>query len=229
MEVPYNATIKKEKSKLEGIRRDASNLVLLIYQAIRRDVMAYTVPCSLTLEKVSLLMPEAITTLETAIKTISKLVTVITEENVQALLRADLFPTMNNVILPHLITDENAPVPIDMQLRNTDRNNDREVPITFHSYTMRGGDLNHCLQVSCKAIKSNLRSLEECLKERLENITTDPLYTSVAILLDSKSYATKSVDDMKRAANVVWERFKDVLEANGCDDNRLGINIIFFL
>ena len=59
IETPYNSTIKSERSHLEGIRKAACNLPLLLYQCLRRDVLAYVVPCSLALEKVSLLLPEA--------------------------------------------------------------------------------------------------------------------------------------------------------------------------
>ena len=51
---PYNDTTKREMSRLEGIRKSACDLPLLLYQCLRRDVLAYVVPCSLTLEKVSL-------------------------------------------------------------------------------------------------------------------------------------------------------------------------------
>ena len=74
-EVPYNATIRKEMTRIEGIRREASNLKLLLYQALRRDIMAYTGPCPLILEKVTLIMPEAITAIERAIRTLSIILT----------------------------------------------------------------------------------------------------------------------------------------------------------
>ena len=63
VDTPYNATMKKEKARIEGISKDASDLKLLVYQALRNDIMAYSVSCSLTLEKSALLMPEAITTI----------------------------------------------------------------------------------------------------------------------------------------------------------------------
>ena len=72
VELPCNATMRKEKSQLEGIRREPCDLKLLIYQAIRYDIMRYTVPCSLALENASILMPEAITQIESAIRSISK-------------------------------------------------------------------------------------------------------------------------------------------------------------
>ena len=74
-EVPYNTTICKEMTRIEGIGREASDLKLLLYQALRRDIMAYTGPCPLILEKVTLVMPEAITAIERAIRTLSIILT----------------------------------------------------------------------------------------------------------------------------------------------------------
>ena len=38
IELPYNQTIEKEKTRLEGIRREASSIKFLIYQAAKSDV-----------------------------------------------------------------------------------------------------------------------------------------------------------------------------------------------
>ena len=74
-EVPYNTTICKEMTRIEGIGREASDLKLLLYQALRRDIMAYTGPCPLILEKITLVMPEAVTAIERAIRTLSIILT----------------------------------------------------------------------------------------------------------------------------------------------------------
>lgn len=50
IELPYNQTMKKEKERLEGVRCEASSIKLLICQAVKH-VIAYLMPCSLTLEK----------------------------------------------------------------------------------------------------------------------------------------------------------------------------------
>ena len=72
VEVPFNAMMCKEMTRTERIRRQASNLKLLLYQALRRDILAYTVPCSLISEKVTLVMPEPITALKRQYKPFQK-------------------------------------------------------------------------------------------------------------------------------------------------------------
>ena len=105
VELPYNVTMKKEKSQLEGIRREDCNLKLLIYQAICYEIMRYTVPCSLALESASLLRPEAITQIESVIRTISKLATVVSNEGISTLKESKLFPTLNKEVVPKLTTN----------------------------------------------------------------------------------------------------------------------------
>ena len=82
--------------------------------------MAYTVPCSLILEKVILVMPEAITAIERAIKTLSKISTYLSSEGISAMKRADIFPRQNKEILPLLVTNPNGAVlqevEIDLQI-----------------------------------------------------------------------------------------------------------------
>ena len=85
VEVPYNTTICKEMARIECIRREASDLKLLLYQALRMDIMAYTVPCSLILEKVTLVLPEAITAIERAIKTLLKVSTYLLSKGISVM------------------------------------------------------------------------------------------------------------------------------------------------
>ena len=63
IETPDHNTNKSEiiKENRECIRKTACNLSLLLYHCLRYDVLAYVVPHYLTLEKESLLLPEAIT------------------------------------------------------------------------------------------------------------------------------------------------------------------------
>ena len=83
--------------------------------------------------------------LETALRTISKLAKFVSEDGVQTIRRLGLFPTINR-ILP-LIRHDTAPVPIEMHLRRASGGSHLEnTPTTFHSYVMRGGNLDGALE-----------------------------------------------------------------------------------
>ena len=99
--------------------------------------MAYTVLCSLIMEKVTLVMPEAITTIERAMKILSKLPTYLSSKGISAMKRANISPTLNKEILPHLVINPNAPILQEVELRST--NTHRDEIVTFGGCsTMRG-------------------------------------------------------------------------------------------
>ena len=221
IELPYNPTMKKEKARLEGIRRESSSIKLLIYQAVKRDVVAYLVPCSLTLEKIDLILPEAITAIERGQKTVQKLHKKVEELGHEAFLNEDLFPTFNKEILPELKENQQPPVPAETKTRSRAQEPDSNTPVTFCSYAMRGDVSRTMVQVS-ESIKGILASLSTYLESRMSDITTNPLYTAAATLLDTKSYPLKPVDDVKSAAHVLEIHFDEVLSANGFDRRHLG-------
>ena len=59
---PYNATLCKEQQRLKSILSNCSNLVVLIFNVIKSDILRLIRPTSLVLESVSVLLREAITT-----------------------------------------------------------------------------------------------------------------------------------------------------------------------
>ena len=112
--------------------------------------------------KSTLLLPEAITTIETALHTISELAKFVSEDGVQAIRRMNLFPTINR-ILP-LIRHDTATVPIEMHLRKTSGSSHLEnTPITFHSYVMRGawGGIRWCFGKSMQHNKTRFNLFGE--------------------------------------------------------------------
>ena len=163
--------------------------------------MAYTFPYSLSLEKSSLLMSEAITTIESTVATITQLPGVVEEEGVQALKRSDLFPTLHKEVTPCIQADDTARVPNEIVLRCRAANCDDEetasgdeIPITYHGYVMRGSGIDASMRQVFPTIKKIARNLKECICKRVDNLISDPMFTTVATLMDTKSYRGKSAD-----------------------------------
>ena len=201
VETPYNNPMKKKKARIEGIRKNASDLKLLVFQAVRHDIMAYTFPCSLSLEKSSLLMSEAITTIESTVATVTQLPGVVEEEGVQALKRSDLFLTFHKEVTPCIQADDTARVPKEIALRCRAANCDDEetasgdeIPITYHGYVMRGSGIDASMRQVFPTIKKIARNLKECICKSVDNLISDPMFTVVATLMDTKSYRGKSAD-----------------------------------
>ena len=61
---PYNATAKKEVPRLQGVLSSCSNLVTLVFQAAKLDILNLITPTSLVLQSTNLLLPEAVTTIK---------------------------------------------------------------------------------------------------------------------------------------------------------------------
>ena len=66
---PYNATMKKEVPRRQGILSTCSNLVTLVFQAAKLDILNLIKPTSLILQSTDLLLPEAVTTITVTVKT----------------------------------------------------------------------------------------------------------------------------------------------------------------
>ena len=69
-------------------------------------------------------MPEAITAIERAIKTLSIISTYLSSEGISAMKRVDNFPVLNKEILPLLVVNPNAPVPQEVELSSTNTQRD---------------------------------------------------------------------------------------------------------
>ena len=158
-------------------------------------------------------MPEAITAIERAIRTLSKILTCLSSEGISAMKRADIFPTLNKEILSLLVINPNAPVPQEVELGST--NTHREEIVTFGGSIMRAHGIDQSLEKILPPLKEIVTKLVECLKERFDNIITDPFFTTIALLLDTTLYKNKTPTKIYNAAMIVVGRFNDLLMANG--------------
>ena len=148
--------------------------------------MRCTVPCSLTLESASLLMPEAITQIESAVRTISKLPTAVSNEGILTLKKSELFPTLNKEVILKFTAAQDLLVPAEMTLHKEANEMSNQHPVVFCGNTMRGGTADYCLDKVCSSVNI-LFKLEDCLKSQLDHLKTDPLFTATASALDNKS------------------------------------------
>ena len=159
--------------------------------------MRYTVPCSFALESASLLMPEAIIQTELAVRTISKLATLVSNEGISTPKKSKLFPTLNKEVTPKLTAEQDSLVPAEMTLRKQKKNErSNQHPVVFCGNTIRGGTVDYCLDKVYLSVVNILSKLEDCLKSRLDHLTTDPLFTAIASVLDNKFYSVKTCEEL---------------------------------
>ena len=95
--------------------------------------------------------------------------------------------------------------------------------ITFHGYVMGGISIDHIVWQVFPTIKKIVKNLYECLGKRFENLVSDPMFTAVATMLDMGPYAGKWADAIYKAATIIVERFKPLLEKNAFDFDLLSM------
>ena len=82
---PYNATMKKEVPRLQGVPSSCSNLVTLVFQVAKLDILNLIKPTSLVLQSTNFLLPEAVTTIDVTVTKIEKLLSKFKEKVIDAL------------------------------------------------------------------------------------------------------------------------------------------------
>ena len=70
---PHNTTMLKEGPHLEGVLSDCCGLVVLFFQYLKIDILQVIKPTSLILESLSLILPEAIPTINVTLWKVQKL------------------------------------------------------------------------------------------------------------------------------------------------------------
>ena len=118
---------------------------------------------------------------------------------------------------------DTAPIPIEMHLRKASGSRHLEsTPTTFLCYVMCGGNLDGALEKVCNTVKHVLIALEKSLKGRLESFTTDSWLTSIATLLNSKSFGANDIKVVIKAASKIKDHFNNLLKANDFKEHCLG-------
>ena len=82
---PYNATMKKEVPRLQGVPSSCSNLVTLVFQVAKLDILNLIKPTFLFLQSTNFLLPEAVTTIDVTVAKIEKLLSKFKEKVIDAL------------------------------------------------------------------------------------------------------------------------------------------------
>jgi hypothetical protein len=214
---PYNTTMKKETPRLEGVLASCSDTITLIFQCVKVDLLKLIRPTSLVLESVSILLPEAITTIGVTLKKVKKLMRKLNENGVDALRDESLFPTLKNEFLPSLDFDEEG---ISLG-RSTRKDPSYTGVTTFAGYTLNRGNLENALSKVYDDVMLVLPALELALDERLSFLANDPILSSAAVLLETTAYQNRDEEDLVQPCEVLAEHFRQSLEANGYVKQRL--------
>ena len=83
----------RKEQRLEFILSNCSNLVVLLFNVIKSDILRLIRPTSLVLESLSVLLPEAITTISISLKKMQKVRQKLESNGVDTFKDLSYFPT----------------------------------------------------------------------------------------------------------------------------------------
>ena len=106
------------------------------------------------------------------------------------------------------------------QTRNAAQANPGGLKFTFHGYLLTS-ELNKAKQASKNLYTEILSALEEAMAERLDCITEDPLFKSIAAFSDTHCYKFTDFDDIFTHIVKIKEKFEVQLLRNRCDIAKL--------
>ena len=129
---PHNSTIKKLKSKLEGVRKSVTSVTALIFNSVKPDVLEVVRPMSKILQETSLLSPTLLTTCTVTMENISRMSDLIENWKEKGKIE-ELFPRTLKV-LDSLEKESGNLIP-DRQLRGNDETGNETL---FYGYSMKG-------------------------------------------------------------------------------------------
>ena len=165
----------------------------------------------------SILLPDAITTIGVTVKKVKKLMRKLNEDGVDAFRDKSLFPTLNNDFLPLLDFDEEG-----TSLRRSTRRDPAYTGVTtFAGYTLNNGNTENALRKVYDDVMSVLPALERSLDERLSFLANDPVLSSAAMLLETTAYQNYDEQDLMQPCEVLAEHFAQPLEADGYVKHRI--------
>ena len=133
---PHNSTIKKLKSKLEGVRKSVTSVTPLIFNSVKPDVLEVVRPMSKILQETSLLSPTLLTTCTVTMENISRMSDLIENWKEKGKIK-ELFPCTLKVL--DSLEKEFANLIPDWQLRGNDETGNETL---FYGYSIKGNVQN---------------------------------------------------------------------------------------
>ena len=96
--------------------------------------------------------------------------------------------------------------------------------VTLEGYRMRVS-VENALEICHHEFLKILCTLEESIRVRFNSIIANPMIKSAATFLDTKSYCSMDIEELLKAASVLVESFKLLLEANGFNPDALSTKV----
>lgn len=213
---PHNASIKKVKSTLEGLRSNICQTERIIFCGVKEDVLSIVQPLSKVLQENSLILPALITCCSKTLKSIKKLDELLERDGLEALNNAEVFPSTAKLI-EKMSDEETGIIPNRQTRKEASGNPDNKYTLFHNSSYLLKGNMHVALQKVHREIHSIVKNLHDAFKVRLDPIVEDELFQAMAVFLDTQSYEMMDSDDILESVNMIVSRFNQLLRANSCN------------
>ena len=215
---PHNSTIKKLKSKLEGVRKGVTSVTPLIFNSVKLDVLEVVRPMSKILQETSLLSPTLLTTCTVTMENISRMSDLIENWKEKGKIK-ELFPRALKVL--DSLEKESANLIPDRQLRGNDETGNETL---FHGYSMKG-NVQNALDKVLNEMKAILKKMKQSFSDRYDCILKDEFILASATFLDTQSFSCLEFDEILASAIKIKDHYSEQLAANGCNIDRLNAEL----
>ena len=112
--------------------------------------------------------------------------------------------------MPTLTAEQDSLVPAEMTLSKQANEMSNQHPVVFCGNTVKVGTIDYCLDKVYSSVVDILSKLKDCLKSQLDHLTTDPLCTAIASVLDNKSFSVKTCEDLHASVITIVRHFETI-------------------
>ena len=154
----HNSTIKKLKSKLEGVRKSVTSVMALIFNPVKSDVLEVVRLMSKILQETLLLSPTLLTTCTVTMENISWMSDLIENWKEKGKIK-ELFPRTLKVL--DSLEKEAANLILDQQLQGNDETGNETL---FYGYSMKG-NVQNALDKVLNEMKVILKKMKQSFSD----------------------------------------------------------------
>ena len=215
---PHNNTIKKLKSKLEGVQKSVTSVTDLTFNSVKLDVLEVFQPMSKILQETSLLSPTFLTTCTVTMENISRMSDLIENWKEKGKIK-ELFPGTLKVL--DSLEKESANLIPDQQLRGNDETGNE---MLFYGYSMKG-NVQNALDKVLNEMKAILKKLKQSFSDQYDCILKDEFILASATFLDMQSFSCLEFDEILASTIKIKGCYSEQLAANGCNIDHLNAEL----
>ena len=165
MDTPHNQTMKREGARLKGMEKKARVTNIILYQALKHDILSLILPCSKVQQSNGLLMPELLTIISSTVSTLRKVRELLCQCGSAAFLQhSNLFPKFTEII-KKMVDDDDNDVALSLERQTRSNLSNDNIATYFYGYRLQG-PINVAMDTVATELLKVLKKMKESFKSR---------------------------------------------------------------